>query len=411
MERNEKIGLFGFGCVGQAVYAALEQQAAPGLRVKRIGVRDREKVRSAPAERFSYEPGAILDDPEISLVVELIDDAEAAFALVAAALARGKAVVTANKKMVAHRLPELIRLQRGLGVPLLYEAAVGGSIPIIRTLETMYGREPLTGLHGIVNGSSNYILSRLAEPGGEYRQALATAQQLGFAEADQRSDVGGFDSKYKLGILAAHAFGLNVAPDQILNLGIEHLGAADRHFARQRQSRIKLVARAVRHGAKQVALFVLPQLVKPGEALFPVDDEWNGISFTGSWGDQQFLQGRGAGGFPTASAVLADIHAVDRGYRYAYAKAEGAQAELALDGELEVYIGYQERLQLDGIRWTEVTEDQPAKGYRVGRIALGHLLELQEELQHRQLPVIATGAPVQWAGQHAHTDHEVLLSA
>src|SRR5688572_18626954 len=199
--KNLTIGLFGFGCVGYGLYEVLHK--TPGLQttIKKICVKNPEKERPIAAENFTFDKNAILSDPEINVVVELIDDAEAAFEIVSTALKNGKAVVSANKKMIAENFQELLDLQQEYGVPLLYEAACCASIPIIRNLEEYYDTDLLNSIEGVVNGSCNYILTRLFQGNHTFPEALVEAQKLGFAESDPSLDIEGHDSKFKLQLL------------------------------------------------------------------------------------------------------------------------------------------------------------------------------------------------------------------
>jgi len=334
-----RIGLIGFGCVGQGFYDILQQQPELGLSITRIAVKSPDKPRTLPAERFSFHADEVLNDPAVDLLVEVIDDADEAFRLVSAALRRGRPVVTANKAMLARHLPELVRLQQEFGGTLLYEAAVCGSIPVVRTLDNYFSHEPLHAVSGIFNGSSNYVLSRMAEEGSDYGPALAEAQALGFAETDPSLDMGAFDPRSKAVILAAHAYGAFLNPDEVLNLGIEGIGAADITYAAARGRKIKVVASLSRQADGCLAALVTPLLVGPESPLFGVEREFNGVVIEAAFAGTQFLRGRGAGGHPTGSAVLADVLALRRGFRYGYAKQAAAPANpLAEDLEADFYL-------------------------------------------------------------------------
>ena len=224
-KQSLRIGLIGFGCVGQGFYDILQQQPGLGLTVARIAVKNPAKLRPLPAGHFSYHADELLADATLDVLVEVIDDAAEAFRLVSAALRQGRRVATANKAMLARHLPELVQLEQDFGGTLLYEAAVCGSIPVIRTLDAYFSHEPLRAVRGIFNGSSNYVLTRMSEEGSDYAAALAEAQALGFAETDPALDMGAFDPRSKAVILAAHAYGVFLNPDEVLNLGIEAVGA------------------------------------------------------------------------------------------------------------------------------------------------------------------------------------------
>ena len=258
--KNLTIGIFGFGCVGQGLFQTLQRSPGVKASIRRICVKDRNKVRPLPLEHFTFDPEVILGDKEINVVVELIDDADAAWEIVRTALERGKAVVTANKRMIAEHFEELLALQAKYGQPVLYEGACCASIPVIRNLEEYYDNDFLESIEGILNGSTNYILDRILDEGLDFDAALEAAQAEGFAETDPTLDVGAYDPRYKLAILGAHAFGQWVEPAAILRFGIQSLRSPEFRFARERGWRLRLVARARKVGDKLYAA-VLPRFV------------------------------------------------------------------------------------------------------------------------------------------------------
>ncbi|MDI1256035.1 MAG: homoserine dehydrogenase [Flavobacterium sp.] len=328
------IGLFGFGCVGFGLYEVL--QKTPGLKadIKKICVRDRLKKREIGAENFTFEASDIFNDAEINVVVELIDDADAAFEIVSAALKSGKAVVSANKKMIAEHFTELLELQREYNVPLLYEAACCASMPIIRNLEEYYDNDLLESIEGIVNGSTNYILTKTFKENLTYEAALKEAQEKGFAESNPILDTGGFDAKYKLLILLAHSFGYIAKPADLFNIGIDKIGQLELKYAKEKGLKIKLVAKAFKNINGDISAFVLPKFVSPEDRLFNVDDVFNGVITKTSFADEQFFVGKGAGAHPTASAVLSDISALGYGYKYEYKKISQQEGEASLNAVL-----------------------------------------------------------------------------
>jgi len=315
MSKKLNIGLFGFGVVGQGLYDIIKTKNL-NLEILRFVIKNSDKKRSLPKELFFTDKNSILQDPNINTVVELINDTEAAFEIVSAALKAGKNVVSASKKMIALHLSELIELQHKYGTSLLYEGAVCGSIPIIRNLEEYYDNELLHSIYGIFNGSSNYILSKGFNDGLDYPTALKQAQDLGFAETDPTMDVGGFDAKFKLVIAAYHAYGIVVKPEEVFNLGIENLSVQDIQYAKEKELKIKLVPFAKKLNNQQVALYVLPRFINKKELLYNVDYEYNGVIVQAAFADQQFFFGKGAGGHPTGSAVLSDITALRYDYHY-----------------------------------------------------------------------------------------------
>ena len=242
MSKELKIGLFGFGCVGQGLYHVLNNSTGFKADIKKIVVKNKFKEREVEPELISYDKWDILADPEIDIVVELIDDADDAFEIVSEALKRKKHVVTANKKMLALHLEELYHLQKENDVSLLYEGSACGSIPIIRTLEEYFDNEELEKVSGIFNGTTNYILTKIVNEKLSYSGALKQAQEQGFAETDPKNDVEGFDAKFKAVILALHAFGLIIKADEVFNIGITTLHDHDINYASEKGYKIKLTS-------------------------------------------------------------------------------------------------------------------------------------------------------------------------
>ena len=319
MRKQLTIGLFGFGCVGAGLYEVLNQSNLLDAKIKRIVVKDPTKKRTLSADFFGFEASEILNDSEINLVVELINNSDDALKIVREALSKGKHVVSANKKLIAEHLDELIQLAKENKVSFLYEASVGGSIPIIRNLEEYYNNDSLSSVQGIVNGTTNYILTQ-ANYGVSYDDALAKAQELGFAELDPTLDVDGFDSKYKLTLLIKHAFGTSVNPGNLFNYGIRQVKPQDVSYASEKGYRIKLFARAEKVGNKIVG-FVAPHFINSVHPAYQVDNEFNAVIVEALFSDKQLFFGKGAGSFPTASAVLSDISAIQFEYQYEYRKA------------------------------------------------------------------------------------------
>jgi len=343
MERKKiKIGLFGFGVVGKGLYDVLASN--PGLRAEiiKICVRDKGKERPIAKEHFTFYKHELLFNEEVNVIVELIDDAEAAFEIVKTALENGKAVVSANKKMIAEHLDELIALQKIHNVPFLYEAACCASIPVIRNLEEYYDNDLLQSLSGIINGSTNYILTKMSRDKVAFDLALREAQEFGYAESNPFLDIEGLDAKNKLTILLAHAFGIVANPGDIFHKGISGIGSLESSYALEKGYKIKLVAHAQKLNESEVAAFVLPQFVRPDSRLFDVDDVFNGVEIEGCFADRQFFCGRGAGSYPTASAVLSDISALSYDYRYEYKKLHQINSlKLSEDFSLQVFVRFE----------------------------------------------------------------------
>lgn len=385
MSNKLTLGIFGFGVVGQGLHDIIKTKNL-NLAIKKFVIKHPEKKRSLPAELFTTDAQAVLDDPEINTVVELIDDADAAFDIVSKALIAGKNVVSANKKMIATHLEELVNIQHQYGTSLLYEGAVCGSIPIIRNLEEYYDNELLHSVSGIFNGSSNYILSKIFNENLAYETALKQAQDLGFAETDPTLDVGGFDPKFKLAIVASHAYGLYISPDEILNIGIDQLGAPDIRFAREKNLKIKLVPTAREINDKSVILYVLPKLVTADNILYNVENEYNGVLVKAAFADEQFFYGKGAGGHPTGSAVLSDIAALRYGYRYEYKKhIDAAELSYSTDWEINIYLRYDDESLMEKLRFTSISERYDAQDFKyvIGKINLETILKNREILNRR----------------------------
>ncbi len=317
MRKQLTLGLFGFGVVGQGLYHVLEESQGIKATIKKICVKNRNKTRPLGPELFTYDRDDILNDPEIDVVVELIDETEAAYEIVKTALQKGKHVVTANKKMVAEHLEELYELQQKHQRSVLYEGAVCGSIPILRNLEEYYDNDLIKSIEGIFNGSTNYILTKVFEENKSYSEALKTAQELGFAESDPRLDVQGFDPKYKLVIAIAHTYGVFVKPEDVLNIGIDRISDLDLKYARENGLDIKLIARALKIG-NRIYGFVLPQFITREHAFASIRNEYNAVSVEGAFAERQLFVGKGAGSYPTGSAVLSDISALTYDYAYEY---------------------------------------------------------------------------------------------
>lgn len=338
MKKKLTIGLVGFGCVGSGLYEVLNRSNLIDAEIKRIVVKDPTKDRSIEHRWFSYDINEILLDEEINVVVELINDSDVAYEIVSGALKAGKDVVTANKKLIAERLEDLIRLAKENNVSLLYEGAVAGSIPIIRNLEEYYNNDSLASVQGIVNGTTNYILTRSNEGVG-YAESLIEATDLGFAELDPTLDVDGFDSKYKLVLLLKHAFGVTVRPEKVLNVGIRRITEREVAYANEKGLRIKLFSRAEKLGDKVVG-FVAPQLIRDDHFAYNVNNEFNAVIVEALFSDKQLFIGKGAGSYPTASAVLSDISALKFDYKYEYRKTTvNKRSEYSTDFFIRVYIG------------------------------------------------------------------------
>ncbi len=409
-----KIGFFGFGCVGQGLYDILTKTNF-NAEVIKICVKNKEKQRSIPSEIFTFDKWEILNNPSIDLVVEMIDDAKEAYQIVKYALQNGKNVVTANKKMLAENLVEFLEIQEKFGTALLYEASACGSIPIIRNLEEYYDNELLGNVQGIFNGSSNYILSKIFQEKMPYETALAQAQALGFAESNPILDVGGFDAKYKLCIITAHAYGLCIAPNEVFNYGIQNFSEYDLKFAQEKNLKIKLIASVGKISENEISLSVMPQFIHPKHELYYVENEYNGVIVEAGFSDKQIFVGKGAGGHPTGSAVLSDISAISYQYKYEYKKRQKRLPLRYVKHQiLEIYVRYHQDEDLKGLDFQEISEKYEGREskYLIGTISLENLFQLQNVLPERNIFIVNTGRKViQNLFQLAQTEKQNLATA
>ncbi len=377
------IGLYGFGTVGQGLYTVLQNSKTVDATIQTICVKQ-EKERTIDKKLITRNQAAIIHNQNINVVVELIDDAEEAYTIVKSALLSGKDVVSGNKKMLAAHLEELIQIQKDTGQSLLYDASACGSIPIIRNLEEYYDNDLLLSITGILNGSSNYILTKIFRDNQDYHTALKEAQKLGFAESNPAFDVNGSDSLFKLVIIAAHAFGLLVSPDEIFRFGIANISPFDVQFAKEKGLKIKLVAKVLKTENHSVALYIAPRFVGPDEYIYNVEDEYNGVVIEGAFYDKQFMFGKGAGAYPTGSAVLSDITALSHHYKYEYKKLRFfTHPGFSNQVILTVYLRYTRKEDLKYFRFEEITEQYSGNGthFVVGKIKLATLVTIKEIIE------------------------------
>jgi homoserine dehydrogenase len=390
MAKKLNIGLFGFGCVGQGLYHVLKNSKGFKADIVKIAVKNKTKQRPLDANIFTFDKQEILDNPEINVIVELIDDADEAFKIVSYALSKGKHVVTANKKMVAQHLKELYDLQHKHNVSLLYEASSCGSIPIIRTLEEYFDNEQIEKVSGIFNG----ILTKTINEKLSYEEALKQAQEKGFAESDPTNDVEGFDAKFKAIIIALHSFGVIAKPEDVLNIGITTLSPHDINYASEKNYKIKLVPTIKRIAANEISIFVIPKFVTNANHLFNVDNEFNGVIVDGEFSGEQFLKGRGAGGHPTGAAVLSDISALSYDYKYEYKKQkQNPELKFSNDAIVKIYLRYNKEEDLKKFKFETIQEQYTGGEYHfvIGTINLNELIKNKSYILQNKLFVGAIG--------------------
>ena len=310
----KKIAVLGCGTVGSGVVEvfyknrqSIQRKAGCPLDIKYIYLR-RPRPELPWQDKLCYDFDTILHDPEISIVVEVMGGLHPAGEWIAACLKNNKSVVTANKELIAAQGAQLLALARQHQVNLLFEASVGGGIPIIRPLHQCLGANELDDIQGILNGTTNFILTKMSREGMSFSQALQMAQQLGYAEADPTADVQGLDACRKICILASLAFGSQLYPQLVHCQGITELTPEDVEYARNWGGVIKLIARAHRDpDTQQLSALVVPMFVPHDSQLSTVDDVFNGILVDGDATGQVLFYGKGAGKLPTASAVISDV--------------------------------------------------------------------------------------------------------
>ncbi|MGB9866481.1 MAG: homoserine dehydrogenase [Bacillota bacterium] len=320
--KRVKIGLLGLGTVGNAVFQEicshgewLEGRSGIRLEVARILVRNPSKVRDKAAEPLlTLDPDAVIRDPGIQVIVEVMGGYRPALDYVVEALQRGKQVVTANKELLSNAWGDLLRAAETGGGGIFYEASVAGAIPIIGPMRSTLVANRVGRIAGILNGTTNFILTQMTRQRMDFPEALAEAQRLGYAEADPSADVDGLDAARKVAILTTLAAGGPVYQSQVLTRGIRQVRAADVQFARERGFSLKLVAGAlVVHESKpKVRAWVEPALLPEGHPLASVDNALNAVWLAGEPCGELFFRGQGAGGAPTSSSVMGDIVAAAR---------------------------------------------------------------------------------------------------
>jgi len=331
MKQKISVGLIGLGTVGSGALRILTENAelirnrmGVPIEVVKIAVRDLKRDRGVnlPAGILTNDPFKVIEDPNIDIVAELIGGYEPAKELILGAIARGKHVVTANKALLAAHGAEIHEAARRAGVTIGFEASVGGGIPVIKALKEALAANRILSIYGIINGTSNYILSKMTDDDRPYADVLAEAQKAGYAEADPTFDVGGVDTAHKLAILANLAFGIHVSPDQIFTEGITSISPLDIDFGKELGYKLKLLAIAKFHGGKeergggpaqqQVEVRVHPTMVPDEYPIAKVGGVYNAIQLVGNACEDIMLYGRGAGSMPTGSAVVADMMDIGR---------------------------------------------------------------------------------------------------
>lgn len=314
---KKKIGLFGFGAVGQGFYQILKKNPHINAEISKVCIKRLDLERISHELYFTTNADELLEDNDIDIIVEVIDDAEAAKLIVRTALQLKKHVISANKKMIAESIEEVAQWHSDFEATFLYEAAVGGGIPIIHNIENNFRYQEITGIRGILNGSSNFILTKMKNDGSSYETALKEAQKLGFAETDPSLDVDGFDAFYKLIILYYHATGRFIDSSQHESLrSISRVGLEAQEQAAQNGAVIRQISQFELSENAELVFKVGPEEVKTDDLLAHVELENNAVEITTALSDKHLFFGKGAGSFPTGSSVFGDLIRLLDGYRY-----------------------------------------------------------------------------------------------
>jgi homoserine dehydrogenase len=395
MKTPINIGLFGFGVVGQGFYNLLKALQPKGFQILKIAVKDPRKKRNLSTSNFVFKEEELLFNPNLDLIVEVTNDPDAAYRIVKYGLQNGIPVVSASKKMLAARLEELVRLSKQTGTLLLYEASVAAAIPVIQTLENYFDSETPTRLRGIINGTTNYILSSMRIEGLSFDEALKLAQNEGFAESDPSSDLDGWDAAYKLSILNLHAFGAILDPLDIPRYGIRNIYSEDVELAKKKNAEIKLLAVSVPTN-NGLASWVLPTEVNNADPISAVKFENNAIELDFPFNGNIFTSGKGAGSFPTGSAVLKDvIQAARNSLNYNYNKLDVITlSPVSNEIKLEIRLrNSQDKLPvgLYLLGWRKTIFESGTITWQ-GWIDLNNLKKNLDELSELGFSLISTGA-------------------
>lgn len=374
--KKYKAGLFGLGVVGSGVYQTLKSNKNFPISIEKIAVKNPGKKRSIDVDSSLIYTNAseLLDDASLDVIIELINDPHEAFEIVSTALRNGKKVVTANKKMISLYHQELLKISSETQGELLYEAAVCGSIPVIRLLDQQFSADEIHKVTTIANGTCNYILTQMSAQGWGYSEALQEAQNLGFAELDPYSDVSGEDTRFKLSIIILHSFGVLINAENIPMVGIQQIDAAAIDFASEHGAKIKLVGQAEWKQGQLVAS-VIPRFVEASEDIFFVDQEFNAVQIDAKYANRQFFKGKGAGSHPTSSAVVSNLTDLIRNRGYHFPEFIKKLHEIESASDYFYVSGNEAVLEKLGCEEVFVSESN----YKIVKASLSSLLETSKE--------------------------------
>lgn len=377
-----KTGLIGFGTVGRGLYEISKENINPLYKINYLCEKDTLKTQNVIDAQLTEDYSTIFSvNGRLDCIVELINSSQDGIDILRKAALAHKPVVTANKKMIAENLQEILSIQQNSGIPVLYEAAVCGSIPIIRILEEYYRSIFIEKISMICNGTTNYILSKIYKENLDFASALLDAQKKGFAERDSSLDINGHDARNKLVITLLHAYGLVVSGEWIFTKGISSINGEDITYAKQHSCMIRSIAFAVRE-SKNISAFVLPAFISRSHPFYGVERENNAVLISSKQLREQLFIGLGAGSIPTAVAVQSDIEQLNNGYRYSYHK----QLEnnfFSNDVAITVYVRSKQEILLDKIKFLKSKEvsDSGDSSIVIGKVQLSSLIEsgLQSE--------------------------------
>jgi homoserine dehydrogenase len=385
-----KIGLFGFGVVGQGFYQLAKLRAPDKIDIIQVAVKNPEKDRSIPISEFTFNYKELLNNPSLQLVVEAIDDELAAYDIVKSALERGISVVSANKKLLANHLNEFIEISNQSGAKLLYEAAAAAAIPIIGLLDTYFKEEPIKRVDGIVNGTTNFILTKMQQERVTFIEALKEAQTLGFAESNPSSDVDGYDASYKITLLTAQAFGILVEPNEVIRYGIRFISEDDILESIEANKIIKLIATAMLTDAGLIVT-VLPTLLDVSNNLASISAEFNAINLEAEDSGKHFFVGKGAGALPTGASILKDVLQISN-KKYLYSKLAVLPIEInPVSYQLELIISHPSALKIEDFKITEQQQLLNGKTKSKGWIKLNVLKQYLPMFEAQEIGILSTG--------------------
>lgn len=379
---SKNIGLIGYGTVGQGFYHYLEANNED-KKLATVVIKNASKSRIPDSLNFSTDVNDVHNNIEITTVVELISDYKEAFNIVKTAFLKGKNVVSSNKKMIAYHLEELVKLEQKSKGNFLYEGAVAGSIPILKIINEQYAFDEITEVRGILNGTSNYILTQIFEKGIGYKEALQQAQDAGFAEANPASDVEGYDALYKLLILATHAFGKFIAPEKALNIGINNIKNSDIVFAKKNKLSIKLVG-SIKSINNKLTLSVLPTFVDENDDLYHVKNEYNAVEVISKNIGSQVFKGKGAGSLPTGHVVYTDFKSVEN-TNYSYKNIPSGK-RIKYETKESIWV-YSNKISLLEKYLEEVVLLNGPEGY--GSIKIADLIKAKDIISVHHISIIA----------------------